>query len=123
VKLYADYLLNESVKTQFDAFKRGFKLVTSDSLLYKMFVPDELEQLICGTVETDLRPLEHWTEYDGGYTPSTPVIKWFWEEVHAMSEEDKKNLLTFVTGSHRVPTGGLQQLKLVISRHGDDSDK
>ena len=31
------------------------------------------------------------------------MITWFWEVVHAFSEEQKKRLLAFVTGSDRVP--------------------
>lgn len=73
--------------------------------------------------ETNLDALENSVSYDGGYQPDSPVIKWFWKTVHAMSDEEKKNLLRFVTGSHRVPTGGLSQLNFVIARHGEDSDR
>lgn len=43
--------------------------------------------------------------------------------MHELSEEQKRQLLQFTTGSDRVPIGGLSQLKLVIARNGFDSDR
>lgn len=71
----------------------------------------------------DFDELEGSTEYDGGYTEETLVIKDFWSIVHALSLEDKRKLLQFATGSDRVPVGGLSRLKLVIARSGPDSDR
>lgn len=71
----------------------------------------------------DFDELEKSTEYDGGYSSASQVIKDFWTIVHSLSEEDKKKLLQFTTGSDRVPIGGLSRLKLVISRNGPDSDR
>lgn len=47
----------------------------------------------------------------------------FWEVVHEMGEEQKKALLMFTTGSDRVPAGGLSKLKMIIARHGPDTDR
>lgn len=71
----------------------------------------------------DFDALEGSTEYDGGYTNETPVIKDFWSIVHSLSLDDKRKLLQFTTGSDRVPLGGLSKLKLVIARNGPDSDR
>ena len=48
VDLYVDFLLNESVRTQFNAFRRGF-LLLCDGPVLRMFRPQELEVLVCGT--------------------------------------------------------------------------
>lgn len=42
---------------------------------------------------------------------------------YEFSDEEKKQLLAFVTGSDRVPVGGLSNLKLVIVKNGPDSDR
>ncbi len=47
----------------------------------------------------------------------------FWEIVHSFTEDQKKLLLQFTTGSDRVPIGGLAKLKLIIARNGPDSDR
>lgn len=49
VDLYADYILNKSVETQFRAFKKGFLMVTNESPLKYLFRPEEVELLICGS--------------------------------------------------------------------------
>jgi hypothetical protein len=40
-----------------------------------------------------------------------------------MSEEEKKQLLRFATGSDRVPVGGLGNLSFVVAKNGADSDR
>ena len=49
--------------------------------------------------------------------------RYFWEIVHEFTDEQKKLLLQFATGSDRVPIGGLSKLKLIIARNGPDSDR
>ncbi|XP_077983579.1 ubiquitin-protein ligase E3A-like [Glandiceps talaboti] len=123
VELYADYILNKSVEKQFRAFLRGFMMVTDESPIKQWFTPEEVEMLVCGSKHLDFGALEEATEYDGGFTRNSPIIKQFWEIVHGFSEEDKKKLLMFCTGSDRVPIGGLAKLKLIIARNGPDSDR
>lgn len=45
VDLYADFLLNKSVESQFKAFRRGFQMVTDESPLALLFRPEEIEQV------------------------------------------------------------------------------
>ncbi|XP_050296568.1 ubiquitin-protein ligase E3A isoform X2 [Anthonomus grandis grandis] len=123
VDLYADFLLNKSVEKQFKAFYKGFQMVVDESPLDQLFRPEEIELLICGSKNFDFDELENSTEYDGGYTNDSQVIKDFWSVVHALSTEDKRKLLQFTTGSDRVPIGGLSRLKLVIAKNGQDSDR
>ncbi|CAH2091795.1 unnamed protein product [Euphydryas editha] len=123
VDLYADFLLNASVETQFKAFRRGFAMVTDESQLGALFRPEEVEMLVCGSKNFDFNELEKSTEYDGGYTAESQTIKDFWSIVHGLSLEDKRKLLQFTTGSDRVPVGGLSHLKLVIARNGPDCDR
>lgn len=122
VDSYTDFLLNKSIEKQFRAFRRGFLLVTDDSPLEMLFRPEEVELLVCGSKNFDFNALEESTEYDG-YTANSPIIRHFWELVHEFSQEQKRKLLQFATGSDRVPVGGLSKLKLVIARHGTDSER
>ncbi|CAG9859046.1 unnamed protein product [Phyllotreta striolata] len=123
VDMYADFLLNKSVEKQFSAFYRGFQMVVDESPLELLFRPEEIELLICGSKNFDFDELELSTEYDGGYSNETQIIKDFWSVVHALSMEDKRKLLQFTTGSDRVPVGGLSKLKLVVAKNGPDSDR
>uniref|UniRef100_A0A8D0L5A7 HECT-type E3 ubiquitin transferase n=1 Tax=Sphenodon punctatus TaxID=8508 RepID=A0A8D0L5A7_SPHPU len=75
VNLYADYILNKSVEKQFKAFRRGFHMVTNESPLKYLFRPEEIELLICGSSNLDFQALEETTEYDGGYTRDSLIIR------------------------------------------------
>ncbi|KAH8372093.1 hypothetical protein KR093_010071, partial [Drosophila rubida] len=123
VNLYADFLLNVNIQQQFKAFRKGFEMVTDESPLKLLFRPEEIEKLVCGSREFDFVELEHSTEYEGGYTEETQIVQDFWSIVHAMPHESKRKLLEFTTGSARVPVGGLKCLRLLITRHGPDSDR
>ncbi|XP_032661481.1 ubiquitin-protein ligase E3A isoform X3 [Chelonoidis abingdonii] len=75
VNLYADYILNKSVEKQFKAFRRGFHMVTNESPLKYLFRPEEIELLICGSRNLDFQALEETTEYDGGYSRDSLIIR------------------------------------------------
>lgn len=78
----------------------GFHEVCGGAAL-RMFIPEELELLICGSPSLDFAALEAVTSTEDGYTRDHPVIQAFWEIVHDMCLEDKKRLLFFCTGSDR----------------------
>ena len=42
------------------------------------------------------------------------LMQWLWEVLADMNVRDQRRFLHFVTGSDRVPVGGLQTLKLVV---------
>lgn len=72
----------------------------------------------------DFEALENVTMYDGGYTSTSSVIRWFWQLVHEkLNETERRQLLQFITGSDRVPVGGLGKMKMIIARQGSDTDK
>ncbi|KAI9012010.1 hypothetical protein CLU79DRAFT_770936 [Phycomyces nitens] len=122
VELYTKFFLDISMEQPFGAFVQGFRLVCQDSAI-KIFRPEEIEQLICGSSDLDFEALERSTVYDGGWTKDSAIIKYFWEIVHEFSYEEKKKLLFFATGSDRAPIGGLSKLQFVIAKNGGDSDR
>ena len=121
VERYIDYFFCKSVEPAFSAFKEGFDSVMEFSSI-KLFKAEELQELICGSPVLDFKELESTTVYDG-YEKDSLVIKYFWEIVHEMSDEEKKQLLVFTTGSDRVPIGGLSKLQFVITRNGTDGTR
>ncbi|KAJ3123937.1 hypothetical protein HK098_001526 [Nowakowskiella sp. JEL0407] len=125
VKLYIHHYATESVKRQFNAFKRGFSKVCGGNAL-KMCRPEELELLICGstTSEIDFTELQNGATYDDGYGPNHPTIIAFWDIVNnEFNIEQKRKLLSFVTASDRVPLRGLGNLTFVVQRNGPDTDR
>ncbi|XP_071373683.1 ubiquitin-protein ligase E3A [Centroberyx affinis] len=123
VDLYAEYILNKSVERQFRAFKKGFLMVTNESPLKYLFRPEEVELLICGSRNLDFEALQGTTEYDGGYSKDSQIVKDFWETIHSFGEEQKRLFLQFTTGTDRAPVGGLGKLKMIIAKNGPDTDR
>lgn len=60
-----------------------------------------------GSPVFDMGELESEAQYENGYTRETPLMRYFWEVVHALSVEEQKRFLCFCTGTDRVPIGGL----------------
>ena len=117
---YADWVLSRSVRREFAAFRRGFaKLLTGPAV--RLFRPDELEQLLCGCEVLDFAALQAHCTYGDG-TPEE-LAHSFWRVAHALEGGAKKRLLAFVTGSDRVPIGGLAQLPFKLTRNGDGDER
>ena len=89
----------------------------------ELFTAEELELLVCGNPTLDFEALEKVTHYDDGFEEDSPVIKHFWEVVHGFTEEEKRLLLKFATGSDRAPINGLSSLTFVISKNGTDAER
>ena len=66
----------------------------------------QFEQLICGKNIFDIQNFKEHTNYDG-YNKDDQVIKWFWEWLENISEEDKYKYLRFVSGRTRLPQTNL----------------
>uniref|UniRef100_A0A8C4R9R6 HECT-type E3 ubiquitin transferase n=1 Tax=Eptatretus burgeri TaxID=7764 RepID=A0A8C4R9R6_EPTBU len=68
------------------------------------------ELLLSGMPEIDIDDWEHNTECISGYDEDSQVVKWFWQVVGELTQEERVLLLQFVTGSSRVPHGGFASL-------------
>jgi ubiquitin-protein ligase E3 A len=115
-------VFEKSVSSQLDAFKAGFNHVCNNPFV-KTFQPSELELLVCGSSELDFDDLEEGAVYTDGYEESSRAIKWFWSIVKKLTVPEKKQFLAFMSGTDRIPVGGLGDLRFTISRQGPDSEK
>ena len=119
----AHYKLNRSIRLQSRAFVRGFgRLIRPEAI--KMFSESELQKLISG--EDGPLNVAAWTratQYGGGYHPSQPIIKDFWECVDSMTMEQQRKLLKFITSSQFAPLMGFDSYSPPITigkRSGGD---
>ena len=77
--------------------------------------------MICGIETLDFGELQKSAKYEG-YSPTSPVVTWFWEILETLGQENRKAFLFFVTGSDRAPIGGLGMLAFTVQRHGGDTE-
>ncbi|GAO14240.1 hypothetical protein UVI_02001280 [Ustilaginoidea virens] len=124
VELYVRFLLETAVARQFEPFKRGFYTVCGGNA-FSLFRPEEIELLIRGSDEAlDIASLRAAAEYDN-WNHQQPdghvdVVGWFWETFHEATPAKQRKLLSFITGSDRIPATGASLLPIKISCLGED---
>lgn len=122
VDKYCAFILTDSVAKQFEPFKRGFYNVCGGNAL-SLFRPEEIELLVRGSAEAlDIDQLRAVTVYEG-FNEDEETIRNFWGVFKSMKPEKQRKLLTFVTGSDRIPATGAANLAWKISCIGEDCDR
>ncbi|KAG6040838.1 hypothetical protein E4U41_006880 [Claviceps citrina] len=128
VELYIRYLLDTAVTRQFEPFKRGFYTVCGGNA-FSLFRPEEIELLIRGSDEAlDIAALRAVAEYDNWGEHAHPddqvdVVVWFWETFEEATPKDQRKLLSFITGSDRIPATGAAMLPIKVTCLGADSGR
>lgn len=127
VELYVRYLLDTAVTRQFEPFKRGFYTVCGGNA-FSLFRPEEIELLIRGSDEAlDIAALRAVAEYDNwGHShpdDNIDVVVWFWETFQDATSKNQRKLLSFITGSDRIPATGAAMLPIKVSCLGEDSGR
>lgn len=122
VDLYTRYLLDTAVARQFEPFKRGFFTVCGGNAL-SLFRPEEIELLVRGSDEAlDIGSLRAVAVYDG-WTKDHPVVGWFWNSFERAPPADQRKLLSFITGSDRIPAMGAASLTIRVVCLGEDKGR
>lgn len=117
------------------AFLRGLGSIIDPSWL-SMFNQLELQRLVGGdSSEIDIEDLRRNTHYNGVYErginedgtvgPEHPTIKLFWEVLHELKGEERREVLKYVTSTPRAPLLGFRQLtpRFTIRDAGHDEER
>ncbi len=88
-----------------------------------IFRPEELELLVCGSESVNIDELESTTTYKGVFSKDHKVVRWFWLLVRSWPVEKQKKLLTFATGSDRIPIKGLAHMGFVLQNNTTDTSR
>lgn len=117
-RLAHKYLLHGSVQPQFESFARGFQRVCN-SPLFDVLSPEELEAIVAGDKDLDFKRLRLGAHYEG-FSDTDPFVDDLWEILEAFSVQRRRRFLAFCTGSDVAPAGGLQDLRLLVQRNGEE---
>ena len=113
-KEYLERMINwrveRGVSAQTNELVKGFYEVL-DNKLISMFDARELELVMAGTAEIDIRDWRRNTEYRSGYHDTHIVINWFWAAIERYNNEQRLRLLQFVTGTSSIPFEGFSALR------------
>ncbi|KAL1900451.1 hypothetical protein Cpir12675_000919 [Ceratocystis pirilliformis] len=116
---YIHYLTDVSIRTQFQAFQRGFNTCIHSKSL-QLLTPPLLQSLVEGIQEIDISELRRYARYVG-WDASHRTIRDFWSVVKRFDSSMKRKLLEFVTASDRVPVGGIKNLQFVVQKNGEET--
>ncbi|XP_034557621.1 probable E3 ubiquitin-protein ligase HERC6 [Notolabrus celidotus] len=114
VNAFVDHAFNKSVEGVFKEFERGFFKVCEHDVV-GFFQPEELQAVMVGQENYDWDVFKQNTVYEGDYHAEHPNIIAFWEVFEKLTDEEKKKLLLFVTGSDRVPFLGMESIRMRVS--------
>jgi ubiquitin-protein ligase E3 A len=120
IQSYIKYYLEDSIKNQFEAFKKGFRVIIKGPA-YRLVSPFEFDILLAGEAHYDWEGLKRNIRYSDGYDQHSTTIQFLWEVFDEFSEDLKKNFLLFITGSPRAPIDGLSSLVITIQKGGRTS--
>lgn len=121
VSLVVDATVRSGISRQLEAFKSGFNKVFPLETL-QIFTEEELERIVCGEQEDtwNVNELLDHIKFDHGYISSGSHARNFIEIIQEFKCEQRRSFLQFVTGSPRLPPGGLAALKpklTVVRKH------
>jgi hypothetical protein len=121
VNSYVNFMPVSLIESRFEAFRRGFALVTREKA-YGLLEPAEMDVLVSGKEVMDWGALQRAAAYADGYAPGSLAVRWFWEIFSEFSDAQRRMFLKFATCTDRSPMGGLGNVRLVIQR-GADPDR
>ncbi|PSC70280.1 E3 ubiquitin-ligase UPL3-like isoform A [Micractinium conductrix] len=112
--------LGGGVQAQVSAFRAGFEAIFPvDNLA--AFYEDEIEAMLCGTGEAwSPSFLAEVIKVDHGYTLQSPPVRALLEVLSELDAVEQRRFLRFVTGTPRLPPGGLAALQprlTVVRKH------
>jgi E3 ubiquitin-protein ligase TRIP12 len=122
IELIESMTFSETVKLCAIRFVEGFSRVLPFRAL-DIFTSSEITLLIQGDRELiTIEDLENAFEISHGYTRQSPQIQMLFETIAEMNREEQSRFICFVTGTHRLPIGGLRSLspRMTVMRRGDD---
>jgi E3 ubiquitin-protein ligase TRIP12 len=115
VSLYIEKVIDATIGSgvfeQIQSFKDGFSKIIPIEF-FSCFSPVELSSIISGE-EVDkwtFESLHEAIQTDHGYQKDSKTIVYFYEMLCRFTTEQRREFLTFCTGSPRLPLGGLAAL-------------
>lgn len=115
------HALHDCCASAVKAFLAGLTINFKGKTVTELCTSEELEELLCGSRDIgDLSLLRIHTTYRGKFDDEHPCVNYLWEILSELPTVQQRRFLTFVTGSDRVPVGGIENVKLVVQSTGQD---
>jgi len=110
IQFQLEWLGKKFIQKKIDYFLQGLNQVIPAEL-FQVFTIEELEMLLNGLPFIDTNDWEANTVYKGVYNRGHQVVKWFWEVVKTLDQEQLSKLFHFCTASTHAPVEGFRALQ------------
>lgn len=110
VDLVIQWRFVKRIEKQMVNFMKGFNEIVPQRCI-SIFDPKELELLLSGLGDVNIKDWQANTVFKGEYNPQHRVIQWFWMAMYSFPNELRLRFLQFVTGTSRVPMNGFAELQ------------
>ena len=110
--IYVETLMR--YEEQIKRLRKGFLSLLGQEI--NIFKPEEFEFLICGQRTIDLEDWKKNTIYKGHYNENNQTIKFFWQVLSELNQNDLFIFYFFCTSSTHVPLDGFNSLKGVNNK-------
>jgi E3 ubiquitin-protein ligase TRIP12 len=115
IELVTSHLLHDGIIRQVQAFRQGYQnmLPVPGIKTWKIFSPAELDDMVCGCNEEiwDEERLAEATRCDHGFSHSSRAVRLLFKVMSEMNTEERRLFVQFITGSPKLPSGGIKNLK------------
>jgi ubiquitin-protein ligase E3 C len=112
IHLVSHQKMNVRGSRQTLAFLHGFRDIIPAQWV-RLFSAYELQKLISGDDAVkgiDVQGMMSVMRYSGGFHPSQPIVQWLWEVVDAMTPDQQRKFLKFMTSCSRQPLLGFASM-------------
>ena len=109
IRRRAEFRMTRRVRPQLLGFLKGFYSAHHRSWL-KAFTAAELEVVLCGLPTVDIEDMRAHSSYQN-CDVTTVQVRWFWEFVSSLPQEELATLMQFSTGCSKVPAGGFAAMR------------
>ncbi|KAJ5074748.1 e3 ubiquitin-protein ligase trip12 [Anaeramoeba ignava] len=115
IDLIINIRLHAGIQRQIDAFRSGFNEILPWNSL-KIFNYEEFDFLVNGCSEIWTKELlKNNIKCEHGYSSESQVVEFFVEFLLELSPNDQRKFLQFITGSSRLPVGGIAKLSPTLT--------
>jgi E3 ubiquitin-protein ligase HACE1 len=113
LQLWVEHRIVGAIRKQTEHFRAGLGVILNDEVrekFCKSCTVAELQMIVCGTDSIDIEDWQANTVYRGGFSATSPTVEWFWSIIKGLDQQERAAVLTFSTGSPRVPAAGFANL-------------
>ena len=121
VDLMAHWLFKERYEPAMSSLVEGFSAHISISKYMKLFTLDEIQLLLGGRPDIDLRDLQKDCKHTGGYHADSAQVQWLWSLLEEYDSEKLSLFLGFVSGCASMPVDGLDPPLMVTQMEDQES--